>query len=134
MKDNENLKESPAPRFSSQWRPNTARLRGQVFTKPTCTVPDQSMSISEIIARFTRTGLVPQSYARRDDGGNTAVEPDFDPLDEYSEVMAMQASRQAAAQAAARSGAASGEAAPGLAVKEPVAPSSGEPSHTGAPA
>lgn len=55
------------------------------------------MSISEIIARFTRTGLVPQSYARRDDGGNTAVEPDFDPLDEYTEVMAAQAARKAAA-------------------------------------
>lgn len=55
---------------------------------PTCTVPDQSMTIQEIIAKFTRTGLVPQSYAKRDQGGNAAFGPDFDPLDDYSATMA----------------------------------------------
>lgn len=88
MKDNENLEQSAVPRFSSQWRPNKARLRGQYFELPTCTVPDQSMTIQEIIAKFTRTGLVPQSYAKRDQGGNAAFGPDFDPLDDYSETMA----------------------------------------------
>lgn len=45
------------------------------------------MTIPEIIARYTRSGLVPQSYAKRDEGGNEAMEPDFDPLDAFSEVM-----------------------------------------------
>lgn len=54
------------------------------------------MTIPEIIAKYTRTGLVPQSFAKRDEGGNTALEPDFDPLDEYSEVQAVAAARRAA--------------------------------------
>lgn len=53
------------------------------------------MTIPEIIARYTRSGLVPQSYAKRDEGGNVAMEPDFDPLDEFSETMeAARLSRQ----------------------------------------
>lgn len=54
------------------------------------------MTIPEIIAKYTRTGLVPQSFAKRDQGGNTALEPDFDPLDEYTEVQAAAAARRAA--------------------------------------
>lgn len=45
------------------------------------------MTIPEIIAKYTRTGLVPQSYARRDEGGNAAFEPGFDPLDEFGDVV-----------------------------------------------
>lgn len=70
--------------FYNQWT-NRPKTVPQEFKEPTCTVPDQSMTIQEIIAKFTRTGLVPQSYVRRDQGGNTAFEPDFDPLDEYTE-------------------------------------------------
>lgn len=40
------------------------------------------MTIPEIIAKYTRTGLVPQSFAKRDEGGNSAFDPGFDPLDE----------------------------------------------------
>lgn len=46
------------------------------------------MTIQEIIAKYTRTGLVPQSFVHKDQGGNVAFEPDFDPLDEFSETMA----------------------------------------------
>lgn len=88
MNDFEKNDELNVPRFFSQWNGKEAPSRGQVFTKPTCTIPDQSMTIQEIIAKFTRTGLVPQSYAKRDEGGNTAFDPDFDPLDEGSDYMA----------------------------------------------
>lgn len=54
---------------------------GQTFEKPSVTVPDESMSIQEIIARFTRTGSIPVKAFPSDDGGNVASEPDFDPLD-----------------------------------------------------
>lgn len=65
------------------------------FTQPSCTVPDQSLTIPEIIARYTRSGLVPQSFAKRDEGGNVAMEPDFDPLDAFSDAMeAARLSRQ----------------------------------------
>ena len=72
--------------FFNQWtnRPKTAP---QVFSLPTCTVPDQTMTIKEIIAKFTRTGLVPQSYLRPDVGGQVADEPGFDPMDEFTETM-----------------------------------------------
>lgn len=84
------------PRFRTQW--NGANVHSpQVFRKPSMTVPDQSMTIPEIIAKYTRTGLVPQSFAKRDEGGNAAFEPGFDPLDEYSEVQALAAAQKAAA-------------------------------------
>lgn len=72
--------------FFNQWqnRPSTPRL---TTTQPTKTIPDQSMTIQEIIKKFTRTGLVPQSYTKKDQGGNEAFHPDFDPMDEYSTVM-----------------------------------------------
>lgn len=65
----------------NQWmnRPQTAPMS---FKEPDCTIPDQSMTIQEIIAKFTRTGLVPQSFVHRDEGGNSAFPPDFDPMDE----------------------------------------------------
>lgn len=82
--------------FFNQWtrRPQTAP---QVFTLPTCTVPDQTMTIKEIIAKFTRTGLVPQSYLRQDLGGQVADEPGFDPMDEFNEAMETAAREKAAA-------------------------------------
>lgn len=46
------------------------------------------MTIQEIIAKFTRTGLVPQSYLRQDEGGNVASEPGSDPLDDMEQVLA----------------------------------------------
>lgn len=68
------------PRFRSQWdaeQPSFAEYNDL----PSCTIPDQSMTISEIIARFTRSGIMPvKDYS--DQGGNAAPDdPDFDPLD-----------------------------------------------------
>lgn len=60
----------------------------QENNEPTCTVPDQTMTIQEIIAKFTRTGLLPQSYLRQDDGGNVAAPADSDPLDDMEQVLA----------------------------------------------
>ena len=72
--------------FFDQWnkRPETEK---QAVSLPSCTVPDQTMTIQEIIAKFTRTGLVPQSFVRKDEGGNDAFEPGFDPLDSAQEVL-----------------------------------------------
>lgn len=105
--------QAPLPRFCGQWN-GGSRWPAQEFTKPSCTVPDQSMTIPEIIAKYTRTGLVPQSFAKRDEGGNAAFEPGFDPLDEYSE---LQASRAAQTAAPGSSG-----AAPAAAPEEPQSP------------
>ena len=82
-------------------------------TEPTCTIPDQSMTIQEIIAKFTRTGLVPQSYLRQDEGGNVASEPGSDPLDDMQAVLAAAREEAAAAHGSA----------------EPDQPGSGEPAH-----
>lgn len=67
-------------RFRSQWDefvPSFAELNDL----PSCTIPDQSMTISEIIARFTRSGIIPvRDYS--DQGGNAAPDdPELDPLD-----------------------------------------------------
>lgn len=99
------------PRFRSQWN-GPHDNPGQVFVKPTCTVPDQSMSIPEIIAKYTRTGLVPQSFAKRDEGGNTAFDPGFDPLDEGLAIL----------EDARREAAAASQAAPDPAETESPAP------------
>lgn len=56
-------------------------LPGESFPSPSVTVPDQSMTIQEIIARYTRTGALPVSSAPLDSGGNEAFDPGFDPLD-----------------------------------------------------
>lgn len=67
--------------FFNQWskRPPHAP---QEFKEPTCTVPNQSMTVQQIIAKYSRTGLVPQSFTKKDNGGNFATDPDFDPLDQ----------------------------------------------------
>lgn len=72
--------------FYNQWtnRPSHAP---QTFTEPTCTVPNQSMTVQQIIAKYSRTGLVPQSFTKRDQGGNIATDPGFDPLDSGFEVL-----------------------------------------------
>lgn len=81
-------------RFASQWLENDLS-GGQVFTEPSKTVPDQSLTIPEIIARFTRSGYVPATIRMNDIGGNVAAEPDSDPLDDYWDLQS-----RAAAQAA----------------------------------
>lgn len=80
------------PRFRSQWNPGD-----QVFFEhndlPSCTIPDQSMTISEIIARFTRSGVMPVQVFN-DDGGNEAPDdPEFDPLDFDPEYMKAEVDR-----------------------------------------
>lgn len=72
--------------FYNQWT-NRPPHAPQTFAEPTCTVPNQSMSVQQIIAKYSRTGLVPQSFTKRDQGGNVATDPDFDPLDNGFEVL-----------------------------------------------
>lgn len=49
---------------------------------PSLTVPDQAMTIPEIIARFTRTGMLPASYLNdEEDGQEASLDTSFDPLD-----------------------------------------------------
>lgn len=86
MEDILNSELSPAPRFLSQWNAKERPSWALVTTEPTCTIPDQSMTIQEIIQKFTRTGLVPQSYLRTDQGGNVASDPESDPLDDWNDV------------------------------------------------
>lgn len=102
------------PRFQSQWAEN-APYEGQRFEEPSMTVPDQSLTIPEIIARFTRTGLVPALVKMQDQGGNVALDPESDPMDDWNEAM---------------SAAAAAKAAAGSSTKEPsVAPDEGESAH-----
>lgn len=106
--------------FYNQWtnRPVSAP---QEFKEPTCTVPNQSMTVQEIIAKYSRTGLVPQSFAKKDQGGNIATDPDFDPLDSAFEVMdAAAEARRAQEEAAAQEAAA--KAAEEAAAAKPSAP------------
>ena len=96
MDEKEKVVESPTlPRFAAQWQ-EYVPTKGQVFTEPSLTVPDQSMTIPEIIAKFTRTGMVPGTVSMRDQGGNVAADPDADPLDEWNEVQAAAAAAKAA--------------------------------------
>lgn len=83
------------PRFRTQWGENGPSI-GQVFTEPSQTVPDQSLTIPQIIARFTRSGMVPASIKMADQGGNVAADPDSDPLDEWNDVQAAAAAAKAA--------------------------------------
>lgn len=74
-------KSALAPRrFRSQWDEEIPSF-AEYNNLPTCTIPDQSMTISEIIARFTRSGIMPvKDYY--DYGGNYAPDdPEFDPMD-----------------------------------------------------
>lgn len=84
------------PRFASQWLENDLS-NGQVFKEPSCTVPDQSLTIPEIIAKFTRSGLAPASIRMADKGGNIAAEPESDPLDDFFDVQAAAAAARVAA-------------------------------------
>lgn len=84
MNENEEI---PVKRFRSQWDEDLT-LPGQVFILPSETLPDQSMTIQEIISRYTRYGTLPGSISRRDDGGLVAPEADADPLDDFSREMA----------------------------------------------
>lgn len=110
------------PRFASQWLENDLS-DGQVFTEPSKTVPDQSLTIPEIIARFTRSGYVPATIRMNDHGGNVAAEPDADPLDDFSDLQSL-----AAAQAAKKG---ASETQP-QAASEPVAAEPSAPAPAGA--
>lgn len=98
--------------FYDQWS-NRPPHSPQEFKEPTCTVPNQAMSVQEIIAKYSRTGLVPQSFAKKDSGGNIATDPDFDPLDSGQDLIeaaaAEKARQDAAAAAAAESSAPAGD-------------------------
>lgn len=85
-------------KFISQWtndRPSWAEEN----TEPSMTVPDQSMTIQEIIARFTRSGVMPVAV-HSDNGGNSAESPEFDPLEFDPEYWKAEAVRLKAAQEA----------------------------------
>lgn len=83
------------PRFRTQWGENGVSV-GQVFTEPSQTVPDQSLTIPQIIARFTRSGMVPASIKMADQGGNFAADPDSDPLDDWNDLQSAAAAAKAA--------------------------------------
>lgn len=87
-------------RFYGQWTEKGPSWALKT-TQPSLTVPDQAMSIAEIIAKFTRTGLVPSTYLKADQGGNIAAESGSDPLDEWNESMAAAARQEALAAASA---------------------------------
>lgn len=65
-------------KFYTQFDPKPQE--GESFIKPSVTVPDESMTIPEIIAKFVRFGTAPVAL-HADEGDNEAFEPDFDPLD-----------------------------------------------------
>lgn len=70
------------------------------------------MTVQQIIAKYSRTGLVPQSFTKRDDGGNVATDPDFDPLDSGFDVLDEAAAAKAAQEAAAANAPAAADPAP----------------------
>lgn len=101
MNEKEKTIDSPTRlRFASQWA-EYEPTEGQTFVEPSCTIPDQSMTIPEIIAKFTRTGMVPGTISMRDNGGNVAADPESDPLDDYTAVQAAVAAAKAAQKAPA---------------------------------
>ena len=81
-----NLNDMSEIRFYGQWTEKGPSW-AQEFLKPSLTVPDQSMTIAEIIAKYTRTGLVPSSYLNTDNGGLEASEVGADPRAEWNEAM-----------------------------------------------
>lgn len=102
MDEKDNVVVSPTlPRFAVQFG-EYVPTTGQMFVEPSATIPDQSMTIPEIIAKFTRTGLVPGTISMRDQGGNVAADPDADPLDEWNDVQAAAAAAKAAQAASAQ--------------------------------
>lgn len=64
-------------KFFTMWDPKPANPES--FVLPSETIPDQSMTIPEIIARFVRSGVMPVK-GHPDEGGNAPLE-DVDPLD-----------------------------------------------------
>lgn len=65
-------------KFYTQFDPKPQEAES--FVLPSVTVPDESMTIPQIIARFVRSGSMPVSV-HSDIGDNEAFDPDFDPLD-----------------------------------------------------
>lgn len=109
----------------NQWSKRPVREK-QEFTLPTCTVPDQSLTVPEIIARFTRAGVVPQGITALEagriilarhgvwPGDQSAMSPDFDPMDSGGEYLdAVHQQHQGAAD--------------GSSAEESTAPAAGEP-------
>lgn len=93
----EKNEEIPFPRFLGQWTAGERPSWALKTTLPSCTIPDQTMTIQEIIAKYTRTGLVPASRAQWDQGGNDAGNLPEDPLDEYTEILELARSEGARA-------------------------------------
>lgn len=95
MNETEKTTETTSRNFHCQWD-DYVLSEGQVFALPSCTIPDQSMTIPEIIAKFTRTGQLPAAVKMTDKGGNIAADPESDPLDDYFDVQAAAAAAKAA--------------------------------------
>lgn len=84
--------------FFNQWTKRPERVP-QEFSEPTCTVPNQSMTVAQIIAKYSRMGIIPavkdtlqagrflQRLGQSWDGDNQATDPDFDPLDNGQEFL-----------------------------------------------
>lgn len=84
--------------FFNQWT-NRPQRTPQEFQEPTCTVPNQSMTVAQIIAKYSRMGVIPavkstleggrylQRLGQSWPGDNIATEPDFDPLDDGQEFL-----------------------------------------------
>lgn len=95
--------------FFNQWTKRPQRTP-QEFSEPTCTVPNQSMTVAQIIAKYSRMGIIPavkdtlqggrflQRLGQTWDGDNKATDPDFDPLDNGQEYLDDFAAQQKPAQ------------------------------------
>ena len=91
--------------FFNQWTKRPQRTP-QEFSEPTCTVPNQSLSVAQIIAKYSRMGIIPavkdtfqggrflQRLVKSWDGDNQATDPDFDPLDNGQEFLDEVAAQQ----------------------------------------
>lgn len=94
--------------FFNQWTKRPQRTP-QEFSEPTCTVPNQSMTVAQIIAKYSRMGIIPavkdtlqggrflQRLGQSWDGDNQATDPDFDPLDNGQEYLDDYAAQEKAA-------------------------------------
>lgn len=51
------------PRFKSNWNYDKNSIQGEVNEKPSLTIPDMSMSISEMIQKL-RIGTLPADFVR----------------------------------------------------------------------
>lgn len=83
-------------KFYSQWSDDFPSW-AEENNEPSMTVPDQSMTIQEIIARFTRSGVMPVAV-HSDEGGQMADDPEFDPLEFDPQYWKDEAARLKAAQ------------------------------------